>query len=153
MVVPEHLHINGRLEDQNFSEEDLLYRGYALDEYDIVEDTIRTETIRFPDFSCNWNRYSEPIDIIYRFKGRDTDGCYSFSVITSRYQELATPVHDPIDDPEHPNYAHAEIRICRESDLSGTLPLKGRKLRSKTKKLEYRQNIANNLLIEIVAAK
>lgn len=72
MTVPEHLHINGRTEDQSFTENDHLYRGYTFEEYDFLEDAIKTETVKFPDFSCNWNRYSEPVDVRYRLNGRKT---------------------------------------------------------------------------------
>ena len=70
MTVPEHLHINGRTEDQSFTEDDQLYRSYTFEEYDFLEDLIKTETVKFPDFSCNWNRYSEPVDVRYRLNGR-----------------------------------------------------------------------------------
>jgi len=153
MTVPEHLHINGRTEDQSFTEDDHLYRGYTFEEYDFLEDLIKTETVKFPDFSCNWNRYSEPVDVRYRLNGRKTDGCYSFNVTTARYKKIATPVHDPIDHPEYPNYSHTEIRVCRETDPPNFVPPKNRKLKSKSKKLAYRENMVNNLSIEIKASQ
>lgn len=152
MTVPDHLQINGRTTDQNFHDDDILYRGFGLHEYDHLEETIKLESIRFPDLSCNWERYSEVEDIKFRQNGKNTDGCYSFSVVVSRYENIATPVHDPIDDPEYPNYAHTEIRVLRANDPQGYLPPKGRKLpKSKVKKMRYRQNMANLLTIEVLA--
>ena len=41
MTVPEHLHINGRTENQSFTEDDQLYRSYTFEEYDFLEDSIK----------------------------------------------------------------------------------------------------------------
>jgi hypothetical protein len=66
---------------------------------------------------------------------------------------MATPVHDPIDEDEYPNYAHIEVRALREGeDPERTVPQKRRKLRGgRSKKLEYRQNLVNKLVILISA--
>jgi len=108
---PECLRINGRfkLPSSAFKETDKLY--HAFDNEDLDEQVeIKLETIRFPDFSCNWNRFSKPEHIRYRKNGKKTDGCYSFTVQVSRYKSVATPVHDPINDRFFPNYAHVEVR-------------------------------------------
>ena len=151
MPVPEHLHINNREPDENFNLADLLYHGFFADDFDQLESILKVETIRFPDFSCNWNRYSEPVDIRYRENGSETDGCYSFSVEVSRFDNLATPVHDPIDHEDFPNYSHVEVRVMRATDPEGHIPQRGRKFNNKEKKMRYRQNIANKLSIEIPA--
>ncbi len=151
--VPIHLHFNGRVEDQKFTENDNLYHGYVLGDYDTEQSIIRTETIRFPDFSCNWCKYSNPEDVRHRAIGLSTDGCYSFNVGVARYNNMATPVHDPLDDVNHPNYSHVEVRSLRNGeDPENYVPERGRKLRgSKSKKLEYRQNLVNKLNITIFA--
>lgn len=153
MTVPDHLKINDRQEDQTFTPTCKLYRAFRRDEFDTLENTILLESIRFPDFSTNWDRYSAAEDIKYRRNGRDTDGCYSFTVATAQHKDIAKPVHEPIDDPEFSNYAHVEVRVCKVGDLPDVLPAKGRKLNSKTKKLEYRQNLANHAAVEFMATE
>lgn len=151
--VPNHLCIDGRSTDQTFMPDNQLYRSFQSDAYDTLLRTIKVEQIRFPDISFNWDRYSDPPDVMHRENGRATDGCYSITVETSRYKETATPVHDPIDHPEYPNYAHVEVRVLKEGENSETTtPEKGRRLHSKARKLAWRSNIANMLRIEIMAS-
>ncbi len=149
LIVPNHLHINGRTVDQNFDDDDLLYRGFSEDDFDDAVGQISTASIKFPDFSCNWNRYSEPADIHFRENGNKTDGCYSFSVLVSKFSKMALPVHDPLDVPV-PNYSHVELRATREADKSNTIPPQGRRINSKTKKLLYRENMALKSHIELM---
>jgi len=151
MKVPEHLHINGRGLDQNFTLQCKLFRSFRLDELDQQEHSIILESIKFPDISCNWDRYSVAQDIKFRRNGKETDGCYSITVETAKFEEIALPVHDPINDSEYPNYAHVEIRIKKQTDPQDHIPEKGRKLNSKSKKMMYRQNLANKALIEFMA--
>ncbi len=153
MPVPEHLRISGRIADQQFQSREKLYHGYVIADYDSDQQKLRTETIRFPDFSCNWAKFSTPEDVRHRRNGQVTDGCYSFSVEVARFNGMATPVHDPLDDEEYPNYSHVEVRALRQCEGPLThIPPRDRKLGgSKGKKLEYRQNIVNNLFIEIEA--
>ncbi|MBF0338204.1 MAG: hypothetical protein HQL05_10265 [Nitrospirae bacterium] len=149
-MYPEYLRINGRKRclPNEFNQSDKLYRSYELADLD-DSGRISLETIKFPDVSFNWSKFSEPKDIIYRKNGRPTDGCYSITVETSRFENIATPVHDPIDDYDNPNYAHVEIRVLKDGEDFNFEPSKGRKLNSKAKKLRYRQNIRKNHVKEI----
>ncbi|MCP4137356.1 MAG: hypothetical protein GY754_40690 [bacterium] len=149
---PKELKISGRkkLKTSDFLNTDKLYHGFSKKDLD-EDNKLDLNTIRFPDFSCNWDRFSKPDHIHYRENGNRNDGCYSFTVEISRYKKIATPVHDPIKEPLE-NYSHAEIRQLKEDENILFEPPKNRKLKSKTlksKRLEYRQNIINNLLIEI----
>lgn len=141
--------MSSKFSPSDFSTDDKLYRGFNIS--DLVPDTDRLEvnSINFPDFSCNWSRFSEPTDIRKRENAEITDGCYSFTVEITRYKEMATPCHDPVED----NYAHVEVRQLKENESVYFEPPKGRKLKSntwsKSKRLEYRQNIINNLIIEL----
>jgi hypothetical protein len=149
---PPNLRINGRrkLANTAFQDDNKLY--HAFDENDIDEGGIRLETIRFPDFSCNWCKFSTPQDVRYRMNGKTTDGCYSFAVVASRYKNIATPVHDPLEDKKHPNYAHTEVRELLEGEDILFEPPKNRKgksKKSKSNRLEYRQNLLNNITIEL----
>ena len=150
---PNELKINNRkkLSNSEFMEDDKLYHGYSNSDCDDNEE-IKLETIRFPDFSCNWGRFSKPEHTKFRENGKYTDGCYSFVVKVARYKNIATPVHDPIFDKKKPNYSHVEVRELFHGEDIFFEPPKNRKKESKSSKsrrLEYRQNILANLLIEI----
>jgi len=106
-------------------------------------------SIKFPDFSCNWSRLSEPEDIRDREKASPDDGCYSFSVEVSQFNKMATPCHDPFEN----NFSHTEIRQLKEDEDIDSEPPKKRKLKSnnwnKVEKLKYRSHILKNKKIEI----
>ena len=151
---PKHLYIKGRkkLPIKKLSANDKLFHGF--DDYDINEvGQIKLESIRFPDFSCNWSLFSYPKDVRYRKNGNLTDGCYSFLVNTARYKKYATPVHDPIFDKKCPNYSHVEVRELRDGEDILTEPPKGRSKKksklAKSQRLEYRQNLLLNSIIEL----
>lgn len=151
--VPKHLRLNGRVEDQHFKLTDKLYRSFDLDDYDETEDTIKTESIRRSDLSCNWDKYSIPSDIQYIENGSPYAGCYSLTVEVSKYKNIAMPVHVPREHDIYPNYSHAEIRAClatEEDAKKEGIPHGGRKFR-KSMQLDYRQNIANKSIIEFMA--
>ncbi len=149
---PQNLLIRGRakLPTSSFQNQEKLYRSYDKDDLDENE-KIKLETIKFPDLSCNWNRFSIPKDILFRRNAKKTDGCYSFMVLTSRYKKMATPVHEPINEKKFPNYAHVEVRALRANEDVHVEPPKKRKIYSKSKKLEYRQNLLTSLHIEIIS--
>lgn len=138
-----------RYSPSDFLTDDKLYRGFNRSDLVPDTDTLEVNSIGFPDFSCNWNRFSEPTDIRKRENAELTDGCYSFNVEIARYKNMATPCHDPIED----NYAHVEVRQLKEDESIYFEPPKERKLKSnnwcKSKRLEYRKNIINNLSIEL----
>lgn len=152
---PEHLLINNRkkLPTTAFKNDDKLF--HSFDKEDLDEDNnFKLESVRFPDFSCNWSMFSFPKDILYRETAKPTDGCYSFSVFTSRYNKMATPVHEPIDHDKYPNYSHVEVRELLDNEDIYFEPPKGRKLKTKSaksKRLEYRYNLLNSLYIEFEA--
>jgi hypothetical protein len=126
--------------------------GFDADDVDPESGNLIVERIRFPDFSCNWSRFSEASDIRVRPGGRADDGCYSFTVKTARYKELATTVHDPICKEGYENYAHVEIREVLPGESVYDEPPRGRRLSSKGRKklrLEYRSNIVNLRTIEL----
>ena len=83
----------------------MLYRRFAREEID-VEGKLDTDSIRLPDLSCNWAKFSEPDDV----KSLPTDGCYRITVADARYDGFATVVHDPLCDMQPENYSHCEIR-------------------------------------------
>jgi len=145
LKIPNHLKINGRqaCPNSDYSDENLLYRSFKKDELDDNKH-LKLETIRFPDLSCNWECFSLPEDVWYREKGDVKDGCYAFSVKDSRYENIATPVHDPIypsADSKIENYSHTEVRVLKQGQTFLSQIPKGQKLTSKINKLKYRQHI------------
>lgn len=136
----------------DYKEDEKLYRGFRKQDIDNTVNTILVNSISFPDFSCNWSKFSIPSQINERENGRTTDGCYSLTVLTSQYKKMATPCHDPI---MLSNYSHTEVRQLKDIEDVYFEPPKKRKLKtgnwSPSKKLEYRQNIINNMVIEIKA--
>lgn len=138
-----------------FNIEEKLYRGFSEDDLTPNTNNLNVNSVRFPDFSCNWSRFSLPKDIRKRENSDPTDGCYSFTVKVSQYRKMATPCHDPLilSDMLKSNYAHVEVRQLRSDETICFEPPKGRKLKtdnwSRSKRLMYRQNIINNLITEI----
>jgi hypothetical protein len=130
-----------------------LYRGYRLSDLDERTGGIAVSAIRFPDFSCNWSRFSRPEEVRNRQNGQPTDGCFSFSTEHARYNEMATTCHDPMEG----NYARTEIRQLRREEDAFTEPPKRRKLEkakdgwSRSQRLEYRQHLVFSLSIELEA--
>src|SRR4051794_16161405 len=112
----ERLAIKGRpkLTPSDFALTDRLFVGFDAD--DIERGRLKLAHVRYPDFSCNWSQFSLPGDVRYRVNGQPDDGCYSFSVKTARYDNMATPVHDPITDGGQENYAHVEVRELRDGE-------------------------------------
>jgi|ERR1700737_78345 len=150
----ERLQIRDRLklETRHFEGEDKLYVAFDSEDIDALTGELKFESIRFPDFSCNWSRFSEPADLRIRPWGQPDDGCYSIRVSTARYKQIATPVHDPIQTQNYENYAHVEVRELLPGESIYFEPPRGRKSKNKTRKnlrMEYRQNIVNNRMTEL----
>ncbi|MBF0458802.1 MAG: hypothetical protein HQK99_13010 [Nitrospirae bacterium] len=132
----------------DYNPDEKLYRGYQLEHVHEVSKTIKLGTVSFPDFSCNWSRFSQPADVKKREGGLMTDGCFSFTVETARFEEMATPCHDMLDN----NYSHTEVRQLTKDEPITYEPPKKRKLKSfnwsRDNKGRYRQHIINNITIE-----
>src|SRR5271157_3678051 len=62
-----------------------LYRGFRKIDLPDQLGELRANSFSFPNISCNWNRFSKPVDIRKRAGGLPTDGCYSFTVEQARY--------------------------------------------------------------------
>jgi len=148
--VPSHLLPNGRGEDNSFQEFEKLYRGFEPNDLDSDNGQIKTENLRFPDLSCNWEKFSAPEDVKYRAEGCEGDGCYSVTVAVVRFDDIATPAHDPSNVSPWFNYAHTEVRCLRQGENVSTIPPKGRKLpSSKLLKTKYRLNFVLNARVEL----
>jgi hypothetical protein len=148
------LAIRGRptLSLADFLVADRLFRGFSIADLDEHGD-IDVASFETRDLTCNWDRLSIASDIRHRPNGRNTDGCYSLSVETARFKNLATPCHDPIATADCENYAHVEIRWLNSGEPIDFEPPHGRTpSKSKTAKaarLDWRTNAVRHLRIEI----
>jgi hypothetical protein len=128
-----------------------LFVGYRKADINEGTEDLELNFFRFPDFSCNWERFSKAEDVRLRENGLPTDGSISLLVETTQHQKMATPCHDPVPK----IYAHSEVRQLTDSEPLTFEPPKERKLVSnnwsKSKRREYRQYLANNHEIEIEA--
>jgi hypothetical protein len=135
----------------DYLSEQRLFVGYRKSDINDGSEKIEVNFFRFPDFSCNWERFSKAEDVRLRINGMTTDGSISFLVKHSQYQKMATPCHDPLPN----NYSHTEVRQLTSSEPLTFEPPKNRKLKSlnwsKTKRLEYRQNLVFHSQIEVEA--
>jgi hypothetical protein len=150
---PPHLACMGRDKQpiSAFSETDLLFIGYRLANIDSNDGQLITASIRLPDWSCNWSRYSHPEDVRFRENGLATDGCLSIDIKDVRYQSYATAVHDPICDSLLENYSHCEVRTVQEGGSVESEPPRNGSKRGKQARLAWRRHIRNRLKIEILA--
>ena len=142
------------MNSSEFAATDLLYREFSADELD-DDGEIDVNTIRLPDLSCNWNRFSFPDDVQYREGGSKENGCYSVTVKTVWYNDFATPCHDPLCQDRPNNYAHVEIRQLKEGETTASMPPKNRKKgksrKAKLNRAEWRTNFVQNIQILIEA--
>ena len=141
-----------RLSVGHFEEHHKLYRSFDRDDIDAQTEQLKVASILFPDLSCNWSLFSIPEDVRLRPGARQSDGCYSFTVQVARYRRLANPVHDPMRTGLYENCAHVEVRELTEGEGFDVEPPPRRRFRSKTRKsrrLEYRQNLALRSIVEL----
>lgn len=136
----------------DFELDDRLFHAFKSADLD-ENNQIEVNVIRFPDFSCNWDKFSNAESVRHRTNGSATDGCFSIKVRHARFNNMATACHDPLKDEN--NYSHVEIRqLSKEENVFFEAP-KNRKLEkesqgwSKRQRLEYRQHLVFNLVREL----
>lgn len=153
---PDSLRCNGRtkLPAGCFVDASRFYRGFCLG--DLEDDgSIKLETIQAPDLSCNSANLSAPLDVRFRLNGLMTDGCYSFSLVDVRFDNLANAVHAPICNEEPENYSHVELRSLRDGEAV-TFEPEAKRDRPKSKsakkrRIAWRENLRLKLQIVLDA--
>lgn len=163
--IPRYLHRNGCEDDQEFTCSCILFRSCQIDDFEGEDKNkpfskLKTDRIKLNGLSCNWDKYSEPEDLVYRKNGSPLDGCFAIPVsiiieeqqyTNGKFGPIAKPVHCPDDDELTPNFAHAEIRAIKETDPNSPdfIPTPAKKF-SKKNKLALRVLIASHhkLLVE-----
>lgn len=155
-VYPQHLACNGRLKEPliSFRGSDSLFVGYRLGSVD-EDGKLKTEMIRLPDWSCNWDKHSTPVDVKFRTNGRITDGCLSITVEDVRYENFATVVHDPLCGSPIENFSHCEVRVVLPGSTVLDEPPPNAKKKdsaaSKDARHRWRRHIRNRLKVVIIA--
>ncbi len=147
---PRRMWRQGREIDPEFEPTEPLFSRCA--KKDIVEgdenstDVLSSIAVRFPDFSVNRGKYSEPEDVLIPSVGQPPDiyaqmGIVKFTVGTARWghQPNASPIkyemrveHNPDED----NYSHSEVKTYKDGNYDS-----GVKINTTIKK-EYRARLA-----------
>lgn len=138
---PKRMFRQDRPVDSEFSPtEDLYHRCLARH---VVDKRLLPEAIRFPNFSVNRSKYSEPEDVLIpqysqwgvaTFQVKDLPPQRSTDTNTTYTWQV---VHDPLEE----NYAHSEVRTYKNGHYSETLDV------PKTIKKEFRQVLSDKARI------
>ena len=124
LSIPDRLRSNGRQPDPIFEDNECLYFRCSVDQID--ENGILQDAIKFPNWSTNRAKYSEPEDVllpkfsnwgIAQFRIIDIPkSLQSEGGITCQFR----PIHDPVslsveDGDTYENYAHTEVRTFKDN--------------------------------------
>jgi hypothetical protein len=144
----------GRKIDQEFDPAEALYR--RCEKKDLVggdensQEVLSPLSVRFPDFSVNRGKHSEPEDVLIPSVGEPPDiysqmGIVKFTVGLVRWEHRSDQVkyqmkveHNPADD----NYSHSEVRVYKNGVYDSKLRIK-----SELMKKEYRARLAREAKI------
>ncbi|MBW4444358.1 MAG: hypothetical protein KME10_24695 [Plectolyngbya sp. WJT66-NPBG17] len=127
----------GRHVDPEFEDDELLYnRCQALH---VAEQRLLPTGIKFPDWSVNRSKYSEPDDVL--IPTYLDWGIVEFQVdsVPKKLESLGNVVfefkveHDPVDD----NYSHSEVRTYKEGIHHKNVEV------NKTVKKQFRQMLSD----------
>ncbi len=155
--IPDRFFVNGRLPVEHFEPDELLYFRFSSIHF-TDESRLPVAAIKFPDFSVNRGKFSQPTDVLIpHWEGW---GIAEFEVQaipltlnSGDGREFEFKVkHDPIDD-KHPyytqpnqqfeNYAHSEVRVFENGEH-----LK-RKLTDSVKK-QFRMKMSDKTKIVVI---
>lgn len=138
---PERMFRRGRPADENFGREEKLY--YRCQAQHVDGQRLLPQAIRFPNFSVNRSKYSEPEDVL--IPSYQDWGISMFSVgdipepestdENTHYSWRVT--HDPLED----NYAHSEVRTFKNNIYTDKLQV------PKTIKKKFRQILSERITI------
>lgn len=94
-LIPEHLHRNGRGEDHNFEQAELIYR--RLPPQDLQADGINLNTFDIDNMSCNRQRFSQSSDDVLHDSAckRDVSNFGILESTVAQIESIAIP--HPVD--------------------------------------------------------
>lgn len=141
--TPDHLIQRGRPEVQSFRPEDNLYFRFAPpldgDEEERIEN-LDLAHIKFPNQSVNWDRFSEPEDVVFGAPPGSGIATLLVRQIPPEIVSEGGPVYEfkPVHQPNPCNYAHAEIQVFKENENGVKVNIRASKVVPKNVKLRYR---------------
>ncbi len=138
---PERMYRVGRPIDSYFEEDELLYNRCRLEHVD--GERLLPTGIRFPDWSVNRGKYSEPEDVLIP---EYWDWGIAQFEVSSVPKSLNLPgntqfefrvEHDPLEN----NYSHSEVRTYKDGNHHRKLEV------NKTVKKQFRQILSDRTLL------
>ncbi len=149
LKIPEYLHTKERTEDQNFTNQELLFRRFSPDHYNPIHRSVSPASIRVGDTSVNREKYSkEPNDVLYNTRLPEHYFNYGIFEITVGFIRDVTFTHPEdsskvftlrvLHEPSRCMYPHSVIKV----EVNGEL-LENFK-RPNTVKTQIKVEIANN---------
>jgi hypothetical protein len=140
----------GREIDPEFEPSEPLYSRCTKDQLEDWDgnftDVFSSLSVRFPDFSVNRGKYSEPEDVLIPSVGQPPDiyaqmGIVKFTVGTARWehQPKASPIKYEMrveHNPDDHNYSHSEVKTYKDGKYDNGADI------SKTIKKAYRARLA-----------
>jgi len=138
---PERMYRNNRHIDPSFDENENLYNRFKQNYF--KDGKFLPEGIRFPDWSVNREKYSEPEDVL--IPNYSDWGIIEFKVgaIPQSLESLGDVKfdfkveHDPYDD----NYSHSEVRTYKNGVHEKRIDL------PKLVKKEFRQRLSEKIIV------
>jgi len=129
--------------DNNFEPEELLYRRFCP--HEILGDRLAPDSIKFPDWSVNREKYSEPHDVQFPSGSNQVYLCcgiagFSVADIPCKVDTQGIFTFNIEHNPKFDNYAHSEL-ITYKNGVSGK-ELKNFKV-SNTIKKTFRQLLSD----------
>jgi hypothetical protein len=95
--------------DPNFEPDEILYRRFCPTE--VLGDRLAPDSIKFPDWSVNRQKYSEPEDLQYPSKLDQIYACCGVAgfLVSDIPPKLEAFTFEVKHQPESDNYAHSEL--------------------------------------------
>ena len=112
--IPDQLRTGDRAPDNQFGQDELLFVRCLSDQVD--GEHLLPAGIKFPDWSTNRERYSEPQDVLLPNFERWGIAGFKVSAVPARLQTgeskeyTFAAIHEPVPD----NYAHTEVRAFKD---------------------------------------
>lgn len=146
--IPERMYRKGRNSDPDFDQKEKLYHRFKQLQK-ASNGKFYPASIRFPDFSVNRERYSEPEDVLHpNYKG--------WGIVSFKVEELPEPIKiregdknettytfGPVHDPLEENFAHSEVRTYKNGQYSENMNVSNKEV-----KTQFRIHLANKLKFE-----
>ncbi len=138
---PERMYRRGRPVDPIFAPSEDLYYRCQLEH--VLENRLLPTALRFPDFSVNRAKYSQPEDVLVPSYVLWGIAAFKVEDLPSERQSDANTFYtwNVVHDPNEDNYAHSEVRTYKNGHYGKDLNV------SKMIKKEFRQILSDRARI------